>query len=156
MWGRDSFCLGYFFFWCLFLLHCRFLSEFPLSPSLPHPPTFPNRCRDGGRQQVRHPPAALGRARLTLCRPVPPHTSRWDTRAAALTPKHLVGWTLCRVLRLGAVGERYKYPHVAVGVSVLVGLCASGLPEGFCASQVRQESAGDVGLADVIGTRQSL
>lgn len=57
---------------------------------------------------------------------------------------------------LGVVSERYKYPHVAVGVSVLVGLCASGLPEGFCTSRVRQASAGDVGLADVIDTTQSL
>lgn len=57
--GRILFRIS-FYLWCLFQLHCRFLmdSHFPCSfPIIQY--AFPNHCRQGLSQQVRHPPAAL-------------------------------------------------------------------------------------------------
>lgn len=102
-----------FFFWCLFLLCCRFLSDSLLSLSLPHsPPHLPyplqGRGATAGQTLVCSSILAQGRARLTFCYPISLHTSLWVTQTAALTPKCLVGWAPCWVLSLGVVSERYK------------------------------------------------
>lgn len=61
----------FFFFWCLFLLHCRFLSEFPFSPSSDAPSlATAGMGRDSGsdtRWQLRFG-SGKGQAH-----PLPPH-----------------------------------------------------------------------------------
>jgi len=94
--GRDKFGLGYFlFFWCLFLLHCRFLSEFPLSLSLSHPAVhLPCPPRGRGETAVRTPDGSSVSARgtakesrknLIFCHPTTP-------RPLGLVPQPQRAW----------------------------------------------------------------